>query len=165
MTTVEQNIFKTRIVGHNKCADVTSELIEATGFKSGYKVDNSKWTYIVGKGFDEDEPIINSRLFKEMVEALEVPIVRRVCPTCSSSHKDIFYRRLTKMPETFDLLDTLMNNWYDVHNKLNEDFALYSSYSDALYDKGRWSFCNYNHFGVGFPRDCGPSGFVGSNWH
>ena len=100
-----------------------------------------------------------------MVEAQDVPIVRRVCPDCSRSHKDIYYRRLSPMPDNFDLLDTLMNNWVDVDNVLNEDFALYSTHLDAYYDVNRWTTCNYNDYGIGFPRDCGPTGLVGGNWN
>ena len=65
--------------------------------------------------------MLDARLFKEMVEAQEMQIVRRVCPTCSASHRDIYYRRLTGMPDDFDLLDTLMNNWFDTDNKLDVD--------------------------------------------
>ena len=98
---------------------------------------------------------MNARLFKEMVEAQEVPIVRRVCPGCSNSHKDVYYRRLTPMPDDFDLLDTLMNNWFDEDNAHNVDFAIYSTHLDAYYDTHRWTFCNFNDAGIGFPRDCG----------
>jgi hypothetical protein len=101
-----------------------------------------------------------------MVEAQDVPIVRRVCPSCSrESHKDIYYRRLTPMPDDFDLLDTLMNNWFDTDNKHNVDFALYSSHIDAFYDTNRWTHCNFNHARVGFPRDCGPTSLVGNQWN
>jgi hypothetical protein len=98
-------------------------------------------------------------------EAQDVPIVRRVCAGCNFSHRDIYYRRLTPMPDDFDLLDTLMNNWIDTDNVLNEDFALYSTHLDAFYDTNRWTYCNYNVPGVGFPRDCGPNGMVASNWN
>ena len=30
---------------------------------------------------------------------------------------------------------------------------------------GRWRFCNYNDSGIGFPRDCGKSGFVAYQWN
>jgi hypothetical protein len=101
-----------------------------------------------------------------MVEAQDVPIVRRVCPSCSrQSHKDIYYRRLTPMPDDFDLLDTLMNNWVDTDNKHNVDFALYSTHLDAFYDTNRWTHCNFNYNRVGFPRDCGPTSLVGNQWN
>ena len=32
-------------------------------------------------------------------------------------------------------------------------------------DKGRWKFCNYNHSGVGFPRECGKTTAVPGQWN
>ena len=32
-------------------------------------------------------------------------------------------------------------------------------------DKNRWQFCNYNDRGIGFPRDCGPTGRINSPWN
>merc|ERR1712129_486115 len=46
----------------------------------------------------------------------------------------------------------------------NGDFALYSSWNDLLFDQNAWTYCNYDDTGVGFPRDCGPNGAVGSQW-
>ena len=122
--------------------------------------------YQTGEGFGERDGVLNTRLFKEMFEAQDVQIVRRVCPSCrSNSHKDIYYRRFTPMPDDFDLLDTLMNNWFDKNNTLGVDFNLYSSYLDAYYDTKPWTYCNFNDRGIGFPRDCGPTGKVGHNWN
>ena len=36
---------------------------------------------------------------------------------------------------------------------------------DTQADTGRWSFCNYNDNGIGFPRDCGKNGAVGGQWN
>ena len=77
----------------------------------------------------------------------------------------MYYRRLTPMPDNFNLLDILMNNWFDGDNKLNNDFALYSSYMDAYFDTYRWLFCNFSDAGVGFPRDCGPTQRVSNQWN
>jgi len=166
LTTTEQDVFKTRIIGNNQCAAATESLIADRGFERGFDVDDTKWTFFVGVGdWDGKEPSYDARLFKEMVEALEVPIVRRVCVSCRNTHKDIYYRRLTDMPEDFDLLDLLMNNWFDENNAFNEDFALYSSHIDAFFDVNRWQACNFNDSGVGFPRDCGPDNLVGGQWN
>ncbi|KAL7547811.1 hypothetical protein ACHAWF_015668 [Thalassiosira exigua] len=43
------------------------------------------------------------------------------------------------------LLDVFMNEW-------------------VLEGKDVWIYWNYNHGGVGFPRDCGTRGTVGSQW-
>merc|ERR1739842_260359 len=50
------------------------------------------------------------------------------------------------------------------NNMYLQDFALYSTLDDAINDDNRWTFCNYNDAGIGFPRDCGPSGHVAFQW-
>jgi hypothetical protein len=169
LTTTEQDIFKTRIIGNNKCREATKSFLTDKGFERGFTVDQTKWTYIVGKGFEEEDdslvPIPNGRLLKEMMEALEIPIVRRVCLDCRNTHENIYYRRLTDMPENFDLLDTLANNWFSKDNEFNVDFALYSSWIDAYFDTNRWQACNFDDRHVGFPRDCGPTKLVGGQWN
>jgi len=35
----------------------------------------------------------------------------------------------------------------------------------ALADIEPWSYCNYDSTGIGFPRDCGPTGAVQYQWH
>ena len=89
-----------------------------------------------------------------MVDAQDVSIVRRVCPSCSVSHRDIC-----------NLLDTLKNNWFDQDNEFNMDFALYSTYLDGYLDANRWKFCNFNDPGVSFPRDCGPVKKTDFQWN
>ncbi len=170
MTTAEQDIFKKRVVGRRNCPSAVDNLLEAQGFQSGHNIDETKWTFVVGESFsfEDHEPILDNRLFQEMLEAQEVPIVRRVCPSCKSdSHKDIYYRRLTPIPEGFDLLDTLMNNWFSADNLLGVDFSLHSTYLDAFLGTNGWKFCNYDDAGVGFPRDCGPEENtpVGFQWN
>jgi hypothetical protein len=159
-------IVDSRIVGNNNCPTARDELFASKSITSGYEIDTTSWTYVIGEGFDTaGEPITDARLFKEMFESLEIPIVRRVCPSCRESHRDIYYRRLTPMPDDFDLLDTLMNNWMSRNNTLNVDFALYSTFPDAYYDVNRWTYCNYDDPGIGFPRDCGPTDKVTWNWN
>lgn len=85
--------------------------------------------------------------------------------SCQASHKYIFYKRLTAIPDGFSLYNTLYHTWASKDNQLNVDFALYSTYEDALRDLSRWTFCNYDDNGVGFPRDCGPTGYVGGQWN
>jgi len=115
-------------------------------------------------------------------------IVRRVCDSCSAkSHQDIYYQRVTELPSpgsynengegVFDaaagqvsFLNTFMNDWFDnvqglKFNVLGVDFNLYSSYEDAKADTNRWTHCNYNDVGVGFPRDCGPKGYIWHQWN
>jgi len=106
-------------------------------------------------------------------------IIRRICDSCSTeSHRDIYYRRLTELPpmgsdaaagEVY-FIDTFMNNWFDNINgvKFNEmgvDFTLHSTFEDAKAGKNPWLFCNYNDPNIGFPRDCGPTGYQHSQWN
>jgi len=75
----------------------------------------------------------------------------------------IVYKRLTAAPDELDFHFLFTEKWLDHPNNINLiDFTLHSSMEDALINKNPWSFCNYDH--VGFPRDCGPSNFVGGQW-
>eukprot|EP00546_Thalassionema_frauenfeldii_P009858 CAMPEP_0178918002 /NCGR_PEP_ID=MMETSP0786-20121207/13579_1 /TAXON_ID=186022 /ORGANISM="Thalassionema frauenfeldii, Strain CCMP 1798" /LENGTH=916 /DNA_ID=CAMNT_0020591653 /DNA_START=188 /DNA_END=2935 /DNA_ORIENTATION=+ len=91
--------------------------------------------------------------------------IRRICTYCTESHKDIIYKRLTDIPDGFNIQDLFLGTWRSTNNVLNTDFKLYSSMSYALADIMPWSACNYNDDGIGFPRDCGPSGTVGGQWN
>merc|ERR1712174_148255 len=92
-------------------------------------------------------------------------IVRRICRSCHrNTHKDIIYKRLTPKGEV-DFKDLFLNHWQSNENVRTSDFNLFSSMDDAENDTNPWQFCNYNDWGVGFPRDCGPTGFVGGEWN
>lgn len=163
LSTNEQDIYNTRVVGNRNCPSAIGAKLNEAGFQNGFNIDESEWTFIIGENFGNEQPDLVH--FQEMFDAQDIPIVRRVCPTCVTSHKDIYYRRFTPIPEGFDLLDTLMNNWFEADNVLNVDFGLYSTQLDAYYDTNRWSFCNYDDPGIGFPRDCGPKGKVNHQWN
>ena len=169
VTTAQQDVFSKYITG--ECSEeVLNELYASKGYSRGVSsYDGSKWQFIVGEGTlaDPDNQILDSLKFRSMFEAAKNPIVRRICPSCSPTHRNIYYRRLTPIPDDMDFLDLFMNNWYDTNNVLNVDFALYSTYDDALLDdeEARWDFCNFNDAGIGFPRDCGPFGRKNSNWN
>merc|ERR1712003_143091 len=53
----------------------------------------------------------------------------------------------------------------DTNNVLGVDFNLFSTYEDAENDENPWTFCNYNDPTMGFPRDCGPSGYRAHQWN
>merc|ERR1719273_2190476 len=93
-------------------------------------------------------------------------IICRHCPGCASSHQHICYKRLTEpagaASNGYILFTT---NWYNNGNVLNTDFELYSSLEDAKIGSNKWNYCNYNDPGIGFPRDCGPTGPVGGQWN
>lgn len=77
----------------------------------------------------------------------------------------VWYRRYTS-PETFESYNYLTSYWYSDDNTMaNDDFGLYSSLSDAINDVNEWTYCNYDDCSVGFPRDCGPTGYVAWQWN
>ena len=122
------------------------------------------WEPFAGNGIYEDIGIGDKTTFDNLFNLSPNKIVRRICRTCWPSHKDIYYKRITAVPATFDLYDNLLNNWFSENNSLNEDFELYSTYSDAIAGTNKWTYCNYDDENVGFPRDCGPNGYTPSNW-
>lgn len=83
-------------------------------------------------------------------------IIHRHCAECSrDSHKDIYYKRVTPVPDqdafdadsgyAVDFVDLFVNNWSSTpSNALNSDFKLYSSLEDAIADKNAWTYCNYD---------------------
>ena len=91
-------------------------------------------------------------------------IIRRECADCAPSHREIYFKRTTT-PEEFDAYTYMLVTWSNSNNVLHEDFEIYSSLEDALADENPWTFCNYNDPGIGFPRDCGPTGYVAFQWN
>jgi len=160
--------FKETVVGDHNCPYAISKKLTEEGFEMGYS-DPDNWTHVVGEGtmssLNED---IGNSFFREAFAARPNQIIKRVCLSCVRSHREIYYRRLTAVPDDMDLLDVLKNDWSDVNkNTFNIDFALYSSYEEALKneDTDRWKFCDFNYKNVGFPANCGPSGPVGGQWN
>jgi radical SAM superfamily enzyme len=122
------------------------------------------WTQLFGRG---DLTSINTKpdLWKSIHRG---SYVRRVCTTCQDSHKDVIYKRLTAVG-SIDFEDLFLSNWFDhpngVSNLLGSDFNLFSNMNDATSNNNAWTFCNYNDAGIGFPRDCGPNGYIPSTWN
>jgi hypothetical protein len=93
-------------------------------------------------------------------------IIRRVCPNCADSHKEIYYKRLTAVPDGLNMIDLFQSNWVNAPaNMMGTDFTLHSSLAHAQADTEAWAECNFNDPDVGFPRDCGPSVGVGLQWN
>ena len=84
----------------------------------------------------------------------------RTCASCSPT--TIYYKRITPIPSDFSFYDSVIITWSSRNNLLNVDFRLYPSYNDYMSDTNRWTYCNYDDPGVGFPRGCnGPGGGYG----
>jgi len=91
-------------------------------------------------------------------------IVRRECPSCADTHKDAYVKRLAS-PSTFDAFEALLVTWSSDGNAMGADFTIHSTLEDALAGSNAWAFCNFNDAGIGFPRDCGPTGPSGGQWN
>ena len=127
----------------------------APGPKNDDTLDD--WTQVFGRG-TEASGTEDSSLWAPNALSGEF-YIRRTCPTCRSSHTDIIYKRLTPLPVGFNVEDLFVGTWSSENNELDDDFELYTKMSYALAGVLSWDFCNYNDNNIGFPRDCGQSGF------
>ena len=95
-------------------------------------------------------------------------ILYRHCEDCPPSHKDIYMRRTgdTDKNLPFDMLTMVLQDWFeDPKNYLGINFDLYDTYEDALAQTDKWTFCNFDDAGIGFPRDCGKGGKHDGTWN
>lgn len=92
-------------------------------------------------------------------------VLERRCTTCSSDYQSIFYKRTSGFPANKDWATLFRQDWFSHENVLGTDFELYSSEADMNAGLNAWQFCNYDDTGIGFPRDCGITGFVGNQWN
>ncbi len=131
------------------------------------------WTTVLARGpngyVDMGETYTNA-LFTQ------AGVFRRFCTGCALSHYQIYYVRTTPIPAlatTFSAYRQMRDRWTHVDsgntNLLGTDFELYNTLGDALNAQNKWTFCNYDNAGacggVGFPRDCGPTGSVVGQWN
>jgi len=89
------------------------------------------------------------------------------CPVVQytrNSEVHSIYKRVSPIPDSFDAYNLFTSAWIEAENVLHEDFEIYSSYEDLKADQNEWSFCNYDDFVVGYPRDCGRDGYVPNKW-
>ena len=127
----------------------------------------------INKSLDEWTNALNSSPNK---------IIRRICQDCVGTHRHIYLKctndqwkqvYISGSNTRGDIKNWLLNSWYisytpqDTQNvvKFNQDFRLHNSYSDAVNDTNKWKYCNANDPGIGFPRDCGPDGYVPYQWN
>jgi hypothetical protein len=186
---VSQAALDGHLAGDGNCDAVRHEArnndVWAEGQPTDPEIDDLEWEQVAGfgslyypyKNLREDYDDIDD----EFRAKLSDPpfIIRRVCPSCAASHRDIYYKRLTPVPLVknvtqdgqlvevkYNFLYNFLDSWYkEPSNLLNTDFTLHSTYDDAVEGTNGWTYCNYNHHSVGFPRDCGPTGGVGHQWN
>jgi len=92
-------------------------------------------------------------------------IVKRLCDGCVGSHREIYYKRKLTNKHWLDAAKMFGCNWTSDQNQLHIDFDLYSRIGDAMNSTNEWQWCNYDDPGIGFPRDCGPTGQVVYQWN
>jgi len=171
-TNEEYNLFKKTVVGNHQCPNAIADLY----FDKGYELDSSPpegWTQVYGKGvFGAEDTYselweLGSPYIKQAgTSTSPVFYIMRKCLDCSESHKEIIYKRLTPVPGNLNMETLFTWYWADSPgNVQGVDFNLFSSMEDALDDSDPWTYCNYNDYGIGFPRDCGPNGRVNHQWN
>lgn len=145
------------------CVDAVDKDLAPQGYKRGdawWYADEEHWIPAIGIGFLY-HPEMSSDLFKRAFDASSSKTIRRVCKSCIPSHRDIYYKRLTPVPESLDLLDMLKNTFSSTNNVLGIDFEMYSK--DKNGSITMWEHCNYS-ISHGFPYECGPEGAVTKQW-
>jgi len=150
------------LVENNNCPMAMRYHLESKhGLTTGYDVGD-QWELIAGKDAFDFHSMGNG-LFNTLYEEAPHKIFYRVCATCVKSHQHIYYKRLTGIPDGYNLFDTLKSKWSQANNVMGTDFNLYSTFQDALDNKNEWQFCNY-HQHVGMPYECGPTEKVRNQW-
>jgi len=126
------------------------------------------WTPLVGIGNMYEPETISEAELRSLVNAdpNNLKIIRRRCRYCWGAHKDIYYKRLTPIPDDIDQLDILKQRWHNIPGHIwHEDFELYTTYKNAKDGTKPWQACNFDDRNVGFPRDCGPVYHIGGQWN
>ena len=120
----------------------------------------ARWTLV--RNLQPTTKDVGGSTFNRMFWDSPDHILKRVCSNCRDSHREIYYKRLTKL-NSFDLYSNT-DNWRSRDNVLGKDFNLYSTLADAMNDRNRWKYCNYDDPNIGMFRDCGPTGSDTGEW-
>ena len=153
--------LSTKLVGDdpNACdGAIKKQLAGAIGVERGYNSPNS-WQIFAGRESVSAAHGYGRHGFAKRLQATPNKIIRRICPNCDHSHKDIYYKYKGATVSTdYHVLDDLM---YIRRNAADHvygtDFEIYSTYDDAINDVNPWACTNYLA-NQGFPGDCGPDG-------
>ncbi len=166
------------ITDDSQCYHATEYAKHQKGYVTGYEHDRSMYTKVAGRDNMYERPPMGREAFKKAFfqqtltapSSLEVtsfapgetPIIMRICPDCTATHRKIWYRRLTPVPANFDLLSNILTYYsgtVPVGNKWKVDFSLHSSYEDAVSGANPWSCPNdtFNYYAP-FVGNCSPSG-------
>jgi len=157
-----------RTITDNGCGEATRFALNDRHLTAGYDHDVATWTNVAGRDALRLHDHYGHRAFaRSLTPSTTDPnnthygIIYRACASCIQTHRKIFYRRRTPVPEGFDLLDNILyrKSSGDGANKWTEDFSLHSSYKDALDDVNPWK-CPGDSFQYGytFYGRCSPDG-------
>eukprot|EP00958_Prasinococcus_capsulatus_P024940 scaffold4037_cov400-Prasinococcus_capsulatus_cf.AAC.3 len=108
---------------------------------------------------------IGKDAFNTIFQQSAYHIIKRECPSCDDSHKEIFYKRKT-MLDTFEPYTYMAWQWRDDDNEMGIDFDLYSTLEDALAETNAWQYCNYGKSSKPFGgfKHCGPTENTKGQW-
>jgi hypothetical protein len=89
------------------------------------------------------------------------PIVRYI----RNGNEHAVYKRIGLSDiASINAYNLFTGTWSSLGNLINVDFELYSGIEDMRNGNNKWTFCNYDDPDIGFPRDCGPNGYIPSAW-
>ena len=164
----EKNLvaLTTQIVGDmpNQCQAAEKAAMAADGYILGYTHDPTKWVKIAGRDVMSNGVVrLGMASFAELYKSSTSKIIRRICPGCYVSHQHLFYKRLTPLPGTLNLIYQLTDGRETpdelTGNEFGVDFQIYSTYDDALLGVNPWicSSTDGYQYEEGFPGNCGPA--------
>lgn len=154
-----------RIITNSNCDEATRHGINDKGYRPGFDHDVSEFTLVAGRDDMKLHAGYGKLAFEQSLARGANPsaghfgIIRRICQSCVSSHKDIFYRRLTAVPADKALLrDILYMDREMPGNKWNVDFSLHSSLDDAISGENSWKCNDGFQYSSPFYGECSPDG-------
>ena len=164
----EKNLvaLTSQVVGDmpNQCMVAEKAAMAADGYILGYNHDTTKWVKFAGRDVMSTGVVqLGKASFAELYKSSTSKIIRRICPGCYATHQHIFYKRLTPLPSTLNLIYQLKDGRETPDevsdNQFGVDFQIYSTYDDALLGVNPWvcSSTDGYRYSEGFPGDCGPA--------
>jgi len=87
-------------------------------------------------------------------------IMRRSCNPCPM--EEVFIRVYPRSPTDWNAYQELLVTWSA--SGFRSTFDIFMSLEDAFAGQNPWTYCNGNDPGIGFPRDCGPTGPQSYQW-
>jgi len=161
-----------KIITDKGCEEATSYHLDEMEYTPGYDHTTSMWTNVAGRESLKLNDGYGHRAFNKSLRPGSDPlsadptknhygIIFRACATCVRTHKHVYYRRRTPVPEAFSLVANILHHRNDGggNNRWDEDFSLHSTYFDALNNLNPWR-CpggKYNYDDT-FSGRCSPEG-------